>query len=209
MTTFFEVDSNARLDEFRFCIETLCSLLFIERYHIFFEGNVAAILQKNEYSFLKHDKIKLIQVMERPTYKVFIDYANIILPNTICGIVNADIYFDESVSVIQEAPMEKRFYAVTRMNADKRYQNPGSQDFWVFKTPLFFSPAIVIGVNGCDSLFAQYAFDTGYRVSNPCLTIHIFHKHKVMYKHNAVTVASGDYWAAPGYRAVEIPYGLL
>lgn len=208
LTTFFEVDSVARLVEFKFCIETLCSLSFIEEYHIFFEGDVAAVLNKEDYAFLKNTKIRLVQVTGRPTYKLLIDYANCMMLNTICGIVNADIYFDESAKRITEAPMEKRFYAITRIS-NGRHQNPGSQDFWVFKTPLHISPDIYIGVNGCDSFFAQQVFDAGYKVLNPCLTIHIHHKHTIMYRHRPFSLASGDYWAAPGYRSVEIPYSAL
>lgn len=208
MTTFFEVDSDMRLAEFKFCIERLCSLAFIEKYYIFFEGDMQA-LKREQYSFLKHDKIVIISVAERPTYKVFIDYANAMMPNEIVGIVNADIYFDETVSKIQEAPMEKRFYAVTRMDAQGRYQNPGSHDFWVFKTPLYFSPNIYIGVVGCDSFLAQRAIEAGYSVLNPCLSIHIYHKHNVGSMHKPVNVPSGNYWAAPGYLGVEIRYSKL
>jgi len=209
LTTFFEIDLAPRLDEFRFCIETLCALNFIEEYHIFFEGDVNKILIQDAYTFLKNPKVRLIQVNERPTYKVLIDYANITMLNEICGIVNADIYFDDSVRQITEAPMDKRFYAITRINADGAYQNPGSQDLWVFKAPLFVSPDIYIGVNGCDSFFAQQVHDAGYIVSNPCLTIHIYHKHTLAYTHKPFNLTSGDYWAAPGYRAVEVPYSKL
>jgi hypothetical protein len=139
---------------------------------------------------------------------VLIDYANSNMPLEICGIINADVYFDESVKRITEVEMTNRFYAITRIS-NGEYQNPGSQDFWVFRAPLTFSPPIYLGVNGCDSFLAQHAFDAGYTVLNPCLTIHIYHKHTIACSHKPITLASGDYWAAPGYRGVEIPYSNL
>jgi hypothetical protein len=207
-TTLFEVDSIARLEEFKFCIGVICSLDFIERYYIYFEGDIVAIRSNPLYSFLNNEKVNLIQINERPTYKVLIDYANGTMPNEICGILNADIYFDYTMKKLLAAPMDNRFYAITRINRGE-HQNPGSQDVWVFRTPLSFSPDIYMGINGCDSFLAQKAMDAGYKVTNPCLTIPVYHNHAAPYTHRVVNLDSGDYWAANGYRSVEVPYSHL
>jgi hypothetical protein len=211
LTTLY--DSDIRNHEFKQCIEKNCDLDDIEEYVIFFEDFHSELLNEEKFNYLTNNKIQIFNISKRPTYKEFIDFSNNNYPNKNICIMNADVHFDKTISELKNIDLTNCFYCITRIHCIlKNHQNPGSHDAWIFKTPLKkFDNDILMGVLGCDSYLAQKAIDCGLIVKNPCLSINLFHIHKICDpKSNTHRYLDGkNYWAKEDYRSVEIQYSEL
>jgi hypothetical protein len=122
----------------------------------------------------------------RPTFRQFlrevwrrsdIDDVNVI--------VNNDIVFDDTLRLAEAQIQKDELFALTRWDfvsesEPQFYGRPDSQDAWIFRG----SPRTVEHVDfpqgypGCDSRFAYEAYQAGYEVSNPSLTIKALHEHR-------------------------------
>ena len=202
--------SEVRNHEFKLCIEKNCQLDIVKKYIIFFEGYSTEIKDSIEFQYLKDPKIKIIPIVSRPSYKTFIDFSNNHFNNEIVCVLNADVYFDDTINKITNVNLQNTFFCITRIHTSlKIHQNAGSQDAWIFKTPLKnFENDIKMGVLGCDSYIAQKARESGLVVKNPCLSINLFHVHnKGDPNSKSHTFLNGKcYWAEKDYKSLEIPY---
>jgi hypothetical protein len=208
LTTLY--NSDIRNHEFKQCIEKNCSLDDVKKYIIFFENFSKDLLKEEKFNYLNNKKIEVFFTNSRPSYKGFIDFSNSNYENKVICILNADVYFDETISKIRNVDLKNCFYCITRIHCIlKVHQNPGSHDAWIFKAPLKkFDNNIKLGINGCDSYLAQKAIDAKLIVKNPCLSINLFHIHTnsdpKSNTHQLLDCA--NYWAKKDYCGVEIPY---
>jgi glycosyltransferase involved in cell wall biosynthesis len=105
-------------------------------------------------------------------------------PDDVNIVANADIYFDDTIRLAEEAQADE-FYAITRYTVHSGgactfYGKTMSQDAWIFRgTPRAELNHCVfqMGRPRCDSRLAFEARSAGYRVSNPSLSIKIYHLH--------------------------------
>lgn len=94
---------------------------------------------------------------------------------------NLDIYFDETVSLCNKIrPTE--FYIMGRWDVDRlgnaRHANrPDSQDAWIFRGKINIEADFYLGLPGCDNRLAYEAKKAGYKVTNPSVSIKIYHLH--------------------------------
>jgi len=133
------------------------------------------------FSSSKEDRIDhTIISNERITYQF-------IFNNSLDGVnilANSDIQFDESILLSQNIK-DDEFYALTRYEDDgfrHKHDDPyfgsDSQDVWIWKNKCKISDAnFYLGLPGCDNKIAYHAFQHGYEVTNPSLTIKTYHKH--------------------------------
>lgn len=109
---------------------------------------------------------------------------SLLAPNKVNIIANGDIMFDASIyksKVIDENTM----FALSRYEMHGQIVDRGgadSQDVWIFRGQatgalksrnLSFS----LGYQGCDNRFAWEAQQAGYNVTNPSLSIKVWHYH--------------------------------
>jgi len=112
------------------------------------------------------------------------------LTNNICILSNSDIYFDNSLSKINNLNITNNFFALLRYDEDlkgnkilfKRHNIPrdDSQDSWIFRSPLNIDLQkldFTLGTPGCDSIFANIVHNSSIKVSNPCYDIITTHVH--------------------------------
>lgn len=155
-------------------------------------------------------KVHTRESKEKLTYAEFFSWVNQTCRKGEVGIVsNSDIYFDETVSLVQGI-QSNQCYALSRWDHWKDYdedwlrRNPvtlvdipkGSQDSWVFRTPIrpiadirnscrhrdgkpYFvkGGGFPLGVPGCDRRIAFVLKESGYEVINPCQSIITHHLH--------------------------------
>ena len=140
---------------------------------------------------------------ERPTYRHYFEFANASLSGEKIIVANSDIFFDDTLNLLEAISLEGRVLALTRYNL-KPYlnhtgrpwvRNEGSQDSWIFQAPIrnFYSD-IKLGWYGCDNWIAWEMDQAGLEVLNPSLTIHTWHVHEFPRKHKSgVAIGAGNY----------------
>lgn len=142
----------------------------------------------------KKNKIKQIivdfQSTKKLKYSQSISFINNELKDNIIILSNSDIYFDNSLSKINNFNITNNFYALLRYDEDikgnkhifKNYDIPrnDSQDCWIFRSPLNIDLTEIdftFGTPGCDSIFANIVHESGIQVSNPSYDIITTHVH--------------------------------
>jgi len=221
LTTLYPVRSAERRAELMHCIETNLRNPYVEDVTIFMEcveGVDAEWLLSLHASF--GERMTLLPIDHRTTYADYFVYANEKLAGQMVLICNTDIFYDESLRLVERFafPMNPSSFmlAITRYNyhpVSKKSDlqgwevggNCGSQDTWIFKAPIRkFNWDITVGVIGCDSLLAQRAQEAGIALANPAVNIRTHHLHQVNERNDAPE--GKTYWQHPEYRGVTIPF---
>jgi hypothetical protein len=111
------------------------------------------------------------------------------LQNSAVVIANTDIFFDDTLDLVNTKQLDNEVLALTRHNFGKYLswtgqtwaRNYGSQDAWVFASPLKLIPDLPIikkGWLGCDGLLAYELKKRNYAISNPSASIKSWHVHQ-------------------------------
>lgn len=209
LVPFFYPKTKERLREFETCIKTNIDNDFFSHITVFAE------LKENQEipEFLSSDKIKIIKTNDRSKYSDFFSYAKENFEGgDVVVIANTDIYFDNTIHLVNKINLRSSLLCLTRKNVyfdgSCHFQGDGgSHDAWIFKNPLNFSDGdLYLGILGCDSLLAHRALKSGIRVTNPCLSINVFHLHRSSERYNYLNDGT-CYWNVPGYNAgIKIPF---
>lgn len=154
---------------------------FFTNIYIFTDEN-----SQKDLSFLAEN----IVIVQRPltTYQDIFDYSNKICSSSECLniLANSDILFNNSIFYAKNIT-DNDFYCLTRYEKngilhkhDDPYRGSDSQDVWIWKNKCKIQNAnFSLGFIGCDNKIAYFAYDSGYNVKNPSLTIKTHHKHEV------------------------------
>jgi len=223
ITTIHDNMNHQRIDDFIYTINHNLNNNLIESITIFFENiffeDDLKIVQNNEiskykkyissqkiYNILKIEKIHLILIKKRPTYKIFFDYCNQ-FNNKYWILCNCDIYFpiwnQNKLKKLLTKNYNKSCFVLTRYNIFNElknkfkngngivikhnnikyktmHNNGSSIDSWIFKTPFKnidkINLNIEIGRPECDGMM-NYQLSRIRNVFNPCLSIISIHKH--------------------------------
>ena len=95
LINYFTPPNLQRYSEYITCIHENLGNKLIKQIIVFVSDN-------SEFNFT-HKKLKVIQVKGRPTYKDYFDYCNKHLKDEVCILANTDIFFDESLEVLNKA----------------------------------------------------------------------------------------------------------
>ena len=194
ITSYYTTLNKERQDEIDKCLIINNNNKFIEK--IYLLGN-----EYFDLSFIENkqkDKIEQIIISNEKKYRLRYDdcikFINNKLKNKICILSNSDIYFDETLSLINKERMENKLYALLRydeIDNNKiiftRFNLPrnDSQDCWIFKSPLNVNIDKLnfeFGTLGCDSILAGILYDNNINISNPSLDIITTHVHLTEYR---------------------------
>lgn len=134
--------------------------------------------QTNLPDFLtSNEKFVKIDVDDRMTYKMAVDYANEMLPNQFVGILNGDIFLDfkSNWNEMHERMMVDKNLVFaqsrTEFSGSKFYKDSNlnkigyahSQDSWFFISPMYLEDiSFYTGTPGCDNAFAERMVRKGY-----------------------------------------------
>jgi hypothetical protein len=189
ITTYYKTTNENRNNEIDKCLKKNFDNKYIEKIYL---------LNNNKYNldFINDNESKIIQVIistdvnYKLKYKDAILFINEYLKNKTCILSNSDIYFNKTLSIINDKNINNNFYALLRYDENedsslsifKLHNIPrdDSQDCWIFKSPLNIDLSLLnfsLGTLGCDSVFAYIAHNSGLKVSNPSLDIISIHVH--------------------------------
>jgi len=186
----FYIDANiARTEEFLECVRRNASNEYIERIDVFLEDPVSPADAQARFPALASRKVHLVAHGSRLTYSHLLDYANRHLPGAGVIISNADIFFDETLALLDEEPLAGRMLCLSRWDQAtdgtfRHFDHPESQDAWVFEPPV---PSVAadfcLGKPGCDNRLAYEAERAGLMVLNPSRSVRARHLHNTAIRH--------------------------
>lgn len=137
-------------------------------------------------------KCKIVQFLvndenkERLHYNFAIQFINYNLVDEKCILSNSDIYFDETLELIETFDFTNNAFALSRHDNGVLVSDAVcSQDSWVFKSPLNVDISnlnFMFGVPVCDNIFSGFMVVHGYKVYNPSLSIKSYHLHESNYR---------------------------
>jgi hypothetical protein len=189
MIGFYADADPARRGEFLECIRRNTANTHIEEIVIFVEDETTSAAVRERFPVLGHAKIRLLEYGRRIRYSQLFKYANLHLKGTIFIVANADIFFDETLALLEEEPLGGRMLCLSRWDqaADgtiRHFEWPDSQDAWIFETPI---PPIAadfcLGKPGCDNRLAYEAERAGLVVLNPSRSVRARHLHNTAVRH--------------------------
>ncbi len=154
---YFTSSNPNRDAEYKFCISQNLNNSLIHKIFVFISDNSTLGFES--------DKIEIVKREDRPTFLDLFKFCNDNLSNQICIIANTDIFFDNSLSELNEFNLDNILLSLTRWDVNfdgknwfkKFYDNPWwecyqsdgtineeesittsqfSQDSWIFRSPI-------------------------------------------------------------------------
>ena len=135
---------------------------------------------------------KIVQLVVNPEnkdrlqYDCAIQFANNFLYGQKCILSNSDIYFDDTLQILNYIPFDNLAFALSKYeNGILAERLIDSQDSWIFQSPLRLDMSLLqfkFGVPGCDNVFADILLKSGYQLHNPCKSIVSNHLHRSNYR---------------------------
>ncbi len=185
LTTLYNEKNEKRFLEFVTCIENNLKNTSIDTIHVIYDTSKDDSKNSMLLNYLKSKKIRLSYISDRASYGDFFKIANKKYPNCRVIVSNADIFFNETLSLLEACDLSNKFIALTRWNVQadgsltECAPNGGSQDVWIFQTPLpkFENDTIKIGLLGCENVIAYQAQKSGLTLFNPSFSIQCCHLH--------------------------------
>lgn len=183
LTNFYPEPDEARRGELRECLRRNLALPQIDAVHLFIEDGLTPEAAIDSCPDLLDPKVTLVQHGKRATFDEYFAYANRALAQRTVVLSNADIYFDESLSLTRRCGLPRAFIALARWDVQPDgtsnfFNVEFSQDVWIFQPPLRirncnFTP----GIPGCENRIAWEARRSGLQVHNYALSIRAYHLH--------------------------------
>lgn len=177
-TSYYKDKSEVRQKELDLCLEMNIKNPLIDHIFLIVEGDIEG------FPILKNNKITPVQ-KQRPTFQMFFDMANSFSKeNDISIIANSDIFYDETLSLLDNFNFNNSCIALSRYHYQKDgtiklHNEKWSQDTWIFKgkiKPLKFAN-FFMGVRGCDNRISYELKMAGYKVVNPAFSLKSIHYH--------------------------------
>lgn len=181
---FYEDADDARTAEFVECVRRNCVNPGIDRIVVFIEDSVGAEGLRRRRPVFAESKVYLVEHGRRLSFADLFEYANRHLAGAAVTIANADIFFDETLTLLDSVPLAGRLLCLSRWDEQedgtaRHFDNPYSQDAWIFEAPVQkFSNDFGLGMPGCDNRLAYEAERAGLVVSNPSRSIRARHLHR-------------------------------
>ena len=185
LTNLYNEKNNDRIAEYITCLENNLNHESINKIHILYDTSN----DDNEnklLAYLKKKNVIISYLKKRQTYQDCFDFANKCYPNSKIILCNADIYFNNTLKLLDSYDLTNKFLALTRWDETNDgkllplirpdgSEISNSQD----ETPLrkFENSKIEIGIMGCDRHIAYQAMASGLEVLNPCFSIQCCHLH--------------------------------
>jgi spore maturation protein CgeB len=140
-------------------------------------------------------KVKTIKLERRPTFLDFYSYINIYSGDDDINIIaNSDIYFDETLDIVDKLDMTMKCFALSRWDvlangATQLHMHRDSQDVWIFKGKItkYINGWFGLGLRGVDNRILHEIREAGYTVINPSKLIKTYHLHNSGTRNYSIT----------------------
>lgn len=188
LTGLYHEPDAGRRGELRECLRRNAANELIREIHLFIEDSVAAEDLQSD-SVLSGNKLRLVPHGRRLTFRDLFDYSNRNLEGRGVIAANADIFFDDSLGLLEDYELDGKLLCLSRwdVQADGSasfFEHPASQDAWIFRAPVRgFACDFPLGVPGCENRLAWEAQRAGLKLSNPGRSIKANHLHLSQVRH--------------------------
>ena len=182
MQGFYRDPAPARMKELTRCLEHNANNEHITEMYVLAEDADAATARQ-QHPVLLHPKIRVVEHGRRATFSDFFGWANQHLAGKVVAVANADIYFDDSVALLNTIDLGGKFLCLSRWDvlpdgSTRLFERDDSQDAWIFKAPIRpLECDFQLGQPGCDNRLAWEAQQAGLAVSNPSRSVRACHLH--------------------------------
>jgi len=179
---YYRCTDIARQEEIDTCLRENLQNPLIEATHLLTEERFDFV------RFPNHEKIIQTVIGERLTFERAFRYVNEADPSgeRIWVLTNADIYFDDTLRLVEWKNLDGVVYALTRhdLQADGSIKlvppefAHGCQDVWMFRTLVPLNEMVTdfpLGIAGCDHRIAYEFSVAGRAVANPSLSVVVRH----------------------------------
>jgi hypothetical protein len=209
----YHVPSNQeRHEEYLACLQENLNNPLIDKIHIFLESDrkrppiddPKIVYTKAHKKSFKEQKGATLSGPDKSCLKIgergralfsdYFRYARENLHGKSCIIANSDIFFDETLEVINDIDLGNTLICLSRWDikkglggdAVKLYNRADSQDSWIFTSPMDKKveeeASFFLGRVGCDNRLAWIAHEAGMKLTNPAQQIITKHLHMVDYR---------------------------
>ena len=178
---YYNANSQDRQQEINLVLKHNCNNKYINKIYLLSES---ANIDLNFLTEKELKKIEINNINKRLSYSDAFNFYNKNLSNTICILTNADIYFDNSLEILDSINFNKLILCQTRyehefnrkynilygleIKGNKSSECTYSQDTWIFKMEKIdvINSDIMLGFSGCDNLIVKNFINSGYNVVN-------------------------------------------
>jgi hypothetical protein len=197
ITVLYNETHPQRMQEYITCLEKNLQHPSIDKIIILYDTTKDDAINAL-FEYLKTKEVEIIFIKGRPSFASCFRLANELFPQNKVILSNADIYFNETLTQLEEYDLSKKFLAITRKELGvqgnlcymrswpARYgSSEASQDVWIFSTPVFIPKRedILLGTWHCESEIAFQAVHHGLKVINPYFSIDCIHLHLSQVRH--------------------------
>jgi hypothetical protein len=181
---FYQDSDRARTDEFLECLRRNSTNACIDSITVFIEDTVSPEHLRCDLKAPVLVKLDFVPHRRRLRFDELFDYANQRFPGSGVIIANGDIWFDETLTALENESLSGRMLCLSRWDEDAagalhHFDRPDSQDAWVFEPPLpKIAAEFFLGTPGCDNRLAYEAERAGLLVCNPSRSLRARHLHK-------------------------------
>jgi hypothetical protein len=184
VTSYYKSSNQQRNYELNECIRRNSLNKYIKKIYLLND-------QEYDMSFLPFQE-KIIQVIleegsDRLTFEYAITFTNTYLKDEICIIANTDIYYDNTLVLLNNYNFEKKVMALSRYEHSTQKLNNcpiSCHDAWIYKSP------VSIDIKKCNFNFGTYACDHVINflfsernfIFGPCYSIRSYHLHDSNYR---------------------------
>lgn len=183
-TGIYEDADSTRTAELVFCLRKNILNPCFSKIFLFLESQINA----DQQLLRAHSKIGLLGINRRALYADYFEEGNK-FPGEIIVIANSDIFFDDTLKLVETLDMTNRLLCLTRWEyrSDTEFglqTGAHSQDVWIYKAPIAkIDCPFGMGRWACDNKLAYRAQEAGVLLANPCLDIRSYHYHISGVKH--------------------------
>ncbi len=197
-TTYYLAEDTIRNEENAICLKNNISNEQIDKIYL--------VLQNQEKPQIDNtEKVEFVFLGRRP---MFSDFFSLITEykktsDNRCIIANSDIYFTDSLSLLDNINLKNKVVTLTRWDLQNDdsivfYNKYLSQDVWIVDDNIPTSIGqYYIGQHGCDNRLLKELADNGFKIINPSLNVKTIHVHMS---------ALRPYFNDTNYKYVEGPY---
>ncbi|MBI1371003.1 MAG: hypothetical protein GC162_20405 [Planctomycetes bacterium] len=198
-TNYFTHASAARRADLDFCFSRNLENPWIDRLVVISQATPEEIAK-----FSTNPKVVVVNLdcgknpYRRPTFRNYFDLVNQFTtsPNDLNIVANSDIYFDDSLAMIQGLDLNNVCLALTRWEHRDNGEHvleiheDWSQDAWIFQgrvRPMGHLD-FPMGIWGCDNRLAWQLYRDDYLAANPCFDVKAIHMHASGVRFNGTRV---------------------
>jgi hypothetical protein len=199
ITSYYHSPSNERQQELNQCLiynskNQYIKSIYLLNSQIYDLDFIDAEHRSKIVQFTVNDDNK-----DRLYYDCAIKFTNDYLFGQKCIVSNSDIYFDETLSILENFDFSNNIaFALSKYENGILHERSDSQDSWFFSSPLNVELSLIhfkFGFPGCDNIFLGLMMKSGYGLLNPSKTIKTHHLHDSGYRtYTDCDKIPGDYW---------------